>query len=33
VAFYENRERFENDPRGLGAVIQAGIEMEHLLNR
>ncbi len=33
VAFYESRDQFDNDPRGLGAVIQAGIEMELLMNR
>ncbi len=32
VAFYQERNTFDNDPRGLGAVIQAGIEMEMLLN-
>jgi rhamnogalacturonyl hydrolase YesR len=32
VEFYEERDTFDNDPRGLGAVIQAGIEMELLLN-
>lgn len=26
--FYFNRERFDNDPRGLGAVITAAVEME-----
>jgi rhamnogalacturonyl hydrolase YesR len=31
VQFYEDRQTFDNDPRGLGAVIQAGIEMELLL--
>jgi len=33
VQFYEDRDQFDNDPRGLGAVIQAGIEMELLLNQ
>ena len=32
VQFYEDRDTFDNDPRGLGAVIQAGIEMELLMN-
>lgn len=32
VQFYEDRDQFDNDPRGLGAVIQAGIEMELLMN-
>ena len=31
VQFYNNRETYDNDPRGLGAVIQAGIEMHKLL--
>jgi unsaturated rhamnogalacturonyl hydrolase len=31
--FYENQGTFDNDPRGLGAVIQAGIEMELFINR
>jgi rhamnogalacturonyl hydrolase YesR len=33
VQFYEDRSTFDNDPRGLGAVIQAGIEMELLRNQ
>jgi unsaturated rhamnogalacturonyl hydrolase len=33
VQFYEDRDTFDNDPRGLGAVIQAGIEMELLMNQ
>ena len=33
VQFYEERRTFDNDPRGLGAVIQAGIETELLMNR
>jgi hypothetical protein len=33
VEFYEDRSTFDNDPRGLGAVIQAGVEMELLFNR
>jgi len=33
VQFYEDRDQFDNDPRGLGAVIQAGIEMELLMNQ
>ena len=28
--FYKTRERFDNDPRGLGAVITAGIEINKL---
>jgi rhamnogalacturonyl hydrolase YesR len=32
VQFYEDRDQFDNDPRGLGAVIQAGIEMELLMD-
>lgn len=28
LEFYFNRERFDNDPRGLGAVITASVEME-----
>jgi rhamnogalacturonyl hydrolase YesR len=32
VQFYEDRDTFKNDPRGLGAVIQAGIEIELLIN-
>ena len=32
VQFYEDRDTFDNDPRGLGAVIQAGIELELLMN-
>ena len=31
VEFYENRARFDNDPRGLGAMLTAGCEI-HLLN-
>ncbi|MEW6507341.1 MAG: glycoside hydrolase family 88 protein [Bacteroidota bacterium] len=32
--FYFKRERFDNDPRGLGAVITAAVEMEvYLLNK
>ncbi len=30
--FYETRKRFDNDPRGLGAVICAAIEVTHLEN-
>ena len=33
VQFYEDRDTFDNDPRGVGAVIQAGIEMEMLRNQ
>lgn len=29
--FYLNRERFDNDPRGLGAVITAAVEVQKLL--
>ena len=33
VQFYEDRSTFDNDPSGLGAVLQAGIEMELLMNQ
>ncbi|MGW8314847.1 MAG: glycoside hydrolase family 88/105 protein, partial [Bacteroidales bacterium] len=32
VEFYENRARFDHDPRGLGAMLTAGCEI-HLLNQ
>jgi len=32
VEFYKTRKRFDNDPRGIGAVIVAGIEMQKLYN-
>ncbi len=32
VEFYENRARFDHDPRGLGAMLTAGCEI-HLLSR
>lgn len=33
LEFYNNRETFDNDPRGLGAVIQAGIELHKLMEK
>lgn len=33
IDFYNSRETFDNDPRGLGAVIQAGLEVHELLNK
>jgi hypothetical protein len=30
IGFYFKRERFDNDPRGLGAVITACVEMMNL---
>jgi hypothetical protein len=32
LEFYFTRQTFDQDPRGLGAVITAGIEMEKLAN-
>jgi len=32
AGFYEKRDRYPNDPRGLGAVITAAIEIEKLTN-
>jgi rhamnogalacturonyl hydrolase YesR len=32
VEFYENRKRFDHDPRGLGAMLTAGIEISLLLD-
>jgi rhamnogalacturonyl hydrolase YesR len=31
VDFYENRKRFNHDPRGLGAMLTAGVEISKLL--
>ena len=33
VEFYQNRERFDHDPRGLGAMITAGCEIHALLTK
>ena len=33
VDFYENRKRFDHDPRGLGAMLTAGCEVYELLNQ
>jgi unsaturated rhamnogalacturonyl hydrolase len=33
VDFYENRKRFDHDPRGLGAMLTAGCEIYELLNQ
>ncbi len=33
LQFYFNRPTIDNDPRGLGAVITAGIEISKLLNK
>ncbi len=33
VDFYENRKRFDHDPRGLGAMLTAGCEISLLLNQ
>jgi len=32
VDFYENRKRFDHDPRGLGAMLTAGVEISLLLD-
>lgn len=33
VEFYENRKRFDHDPRGLGAMLTAGVEISLLLDQ
>lgn len=33
VDFYENRKRFDHDPRGLGAMLTAGCEIHLLINQ